>query len=706
MVGAIVLAAALAGAGWLAGRGIKSPAQIAAEAEPPPASLITVDVVSTVLTAEVITRADVGYADPVTLSLSGGLGNPTLALVVTAAPKRGDDLAEGSAAIEVAGRPVFLLAGPAPVFRDLRPGSSGPDVEQLETALARLGHFSGEPDQSWDDATGAAVSSLYAEAGYKANGVSEAEKSSLQSARDRLAGARRSLRSAEEALADARKGPTELSVRLARTELAAAQSGLELAKRNAEEAAGGIEKARTDAADGAEKARAAADDALRAAELARNRAAENYASARMRLDSARAGVSPTTGKVPTAAEHEQLRQAFETAERTLNEAEEALADAQSEAAKPLPSGEKEVQAASDAATAAQQAVRSAEDRLASAQQKLDDLLKAPDVTRQSEAVDSARSELDVAAELLAQLEATTGVWLPAGEVIILKSLPVRVDRIFAEQGRTVSGGFITVTGSDLAARGSVSQRDLPLVKEGNAAFIDDPSLSEPVEGTIRLVDSRAGTRNVASDRHYIEIDVEGIPDDLVGSNVKIVIPVGDTGEPVLAVPAAALSAASDESARVEVAQADGTSRFARVTPGLSASGLVQITPAPGEQLEAGDRVVVGTVDGTAASSGASRSSGSSDSSDTSDDTSGDSGSSESSGSSDTTSTGSSDTSSTGSSGTSGSSGASTSGSADASGTSGASISGSSGSSGASISGSSGASISGASISGASDSSGS
>ena len=72
---------------------------------------------------------------------------------------------EGAVAVEVSGRPVFLLRGQIPVYRDLLPQAEGPDVLQVEEALARLGHFSEEPDGVWTPATEAAVEAWYARGG-------------------------------------------------------------------------------------------------------------------------------------------------------------------------------------------------------------------------------------------------------------------------------------------------------------------------------------------------------------------------------------------------------------------------------------------------------------------------------------------------------------------------------------------------------------
>ncbi len=854
---AAAVAVAAAAGGWLAGRSIKSPDQAALEAEPPPASLITVEVELAELAADVISRADVGYDEPVSLSLSGALGDREAALVVTSAPERGARLAEGAVVIEIAGRPVFLLTGAVPVYRDLRPRDRGPDVAQLEDALARLGHFDGEPDRLWDHATSTAVEAWYEAAGYRANGISEAERDALQAARDRRDTARDALAAAEKSLVEARRGPADLEVRRARTEVAAAQSVLqgarlgieqavadartsqadadravvdaelfvadadravvdaelfvadadravvdaelfvadadravvdaelfvadadravvdaelfvadadravvdaELSRQAAKRAVGDAERERDKARQAVEDARWAVDGAM----SAREQAAHRLTEAELRWQSAQTGVHPDTGAVPSPSEHETLRLASRAAERSLADAERAVAAAERVVAAAeraaedaglavpgaqraadravlgvevqqraadravlgvevqrraadravlgvevqrraadravlgvedarraadravlgvevqrraadravlgvevqrraadravlgvevqrraadravlgvevqrraadravlgvevqrraadravlgvevqrraavrartdverrradVPGPEERSQAAEDAGLA----VRQAEDRLSAAEESLAVLLAPPDTEELSSRVEQARADVADAETRLDDLEAAAGVWLPAGELIVLGRLPVRADLITAERGRTVSGSFMTVTGAELAVRGSVSERDVEQVSEGADAYIDDRSLAEPIPGTIRLVDSRAGTRGVAPDRHYIEIVADGIPEDLVGRNVKIVIPVGGTDGAVLVVPVAALSATADGSTRVEVEQADGTTRFVSVAPGLSTGGRVEVTPLVGA-LTDGDRVVVGQAAG-------------------------------------------------------------------------------------------------------------
>ena len=130
-----------------------------------------------------------------------------------------------------------------------------------------------------------------------------------------------------------------------------------------------------------------------------------------------------------------------------------------------------------------------------------------------------------------------------------------------------------------------------------AVEIENPETGEVIPGVVSVKAERAGTNGVADDRVYIEITPESIPDEIVGANVRVTIPVSSTGGAVLAVPAAALSATADGSTIVQVEEADGTLRTVTVEPGLAAGGLVEVTPVHGE-LEEGDLVVVGLGQGS------------------------------------------------------------------------------------------------------------
>lgn len=68
-------------------------------------------------------------------------------------------------------RPVVVLRGAVPMFRDLSSGAKGADVEQLQQALERLGQFSGNADGSFGASTTRAVRSWQNSLGITVDGV-------------------------------------------------------------------------------------------------------------------------------------------------------------------------------------------------------------------------------------------------------------------------------------------------------------------------------------------------------------------------------------------------------------------------------------------------------------------------------------------------------------------------------------------------------
>lgn len=558
VVAAVVVAA---GIGWYAGSQIRSPAEIAAEAEPPPPSNITIEVVREELSADIVTRGDIVFDDPVSLSLSGSFAQQPERLVVTESVEEDTELAEGDVAVEVVGRPVFLLQGEIPMYRDLRPGATGDDVLQLEEALARLGHFAGEPDETWDQMTGAAVAAWYEQAGYRPNGLSEEDEAALSAARDRVRAAEAALADSESALREAQRGSGRSAIAAAEAELNDARRALDLARLDAD------------------RANELAAQAVADAEAALARARADLAAAEEELAAGQAADPPLT-----AEELAALERAVAESSAAVAAAEDALDQAQFEVGR----------------TAKEQAalVAAAEDRVDVAEANLSDARRGVDTAPLQRQIDSARQELTAAREELADLEAELGTWLASAEVIFLPRLPVRVDAVQADRGSVIDGAFLTVSGSELALRSSVLERDAPRVEEGMAVEIENPETGGVIPGVISLKAERPGTNGVADDRVYLEITPEEIPDEIVGANVRVTIPVSSTGGAVLAVPAAALSATADGSTIVQVEEDDGALRTVTVEPGLAAGGLVEVTPVEG-QLAEGDLVVVGLEQGSA-----------------------------------------------------------------------------------------------------------
>ncbi len=365
------------------------------------------------MSADVITRGDIVYDEPVSVALSGSFAETPEKLVVTQAVEVNSELAEGAVAVEVVGRPVFLLAGEIPMYRDLRPGATGDDVLQVEEALARMGFFAGVPDNLWDQETSAAVAAWYETSGYRPNGLSEEDDAALRAARDRVTAGQSAVADAEQALRDANAGSGQAAVAGAQAEIDAARDAWGLAN----------------------------------------------------IDADRANLQ---------------------AARAVTSAEQQLATAQQDLANGVPGAEAAVAEASGGARAGpirlrrappteQQAlVDAAIARLTVAQATLADLQRGVDTSSMRRQIDAAREEVGVARDELAALEAELGTWLPAGELVFLKAMPVRVDQVAVARGSVIDGAFITVSGSELALRSSVSERDAPRVEVGMEVEIENP----------------------------------------------------------------------------------------------------------------------------------------------------------------------------------------------------------------------------------------
>lgn len=149
----------LAGAGFAAGRMVQAPVDAVA-------AQVLDDVP---VFAEAITRP-MGR----TATLTGTIGAlsavavpafvpaGTDQAVVTAAPVAvGSPVTDGTVVTEISGRPVIAAVGDVLLYRDLLPGTHGQDVEQVQTALKRLGHYRGAVHGRLDPATQAALTAWY-----------------------------------------------------------------------------------------------------------------------------------------------------------------------------------------------------------------------------------------------------------------------------------------------------------------------------------------------------------------------------------------------------------------------------------------------------------------------------------------------------------------------------------------------------------------
>ncbi|WP_344348500.1 hypothetical protein [Catellatospora coxensis] len=159
-----VTAVILAG-GVLSQRWVRSPQQVAAEAAPPPPTVLTAAVEHRVLKDTVVLRGVVVAGGRFEVSPSPREGGR--AVVTGVRVRAGQTFPAGAVLLEVSGRPLIALPGSIPVYRDLRPGSTGRDVTQLQKALTGLGHRVTDPAGRFGAGTQRALRELYREVGYE-----------------------------------------------------------------------------------------------------------------------------------------------------------------------------------------------------------------------------------------------------------------------------------------------------------------------------------------------------------------------------------------------------------------------------------------------------------------------------------------------------------------------------------------------------------
>lgn len=292
-------------AGWAGASRLKSPAQIAAETAPPLASSITYPVEKRVLSSNLIVRGTVRYSDPIVVALAPSLLKPT-AMLVSVPPTKGTTLHEGDVALVVSGRPVFVLAGAAPGYRDLAPGTAGEDVRQIQSALKRLGFDPGPIDGNYDASTAGAVAAWYTKAGYAPFGPNDQQRTNLRLGQSAVNQATDRMLQARQAVIVARQGAKPVEIVDAKAAIAVASASLLTAR----------------AVEARDSARGLVDIAIKEAAVQASTAALD--DVRRRAGFAASGVNPATGLAATTEQLAQLQQAINDATAAASSAEAEL----------------------------------------------------------------------------------------------------------------------------------------------------------------------------------------------------------------------------------------------------------------------------------------------------------------------------------------------------------------------------------------------
>jgi peptidoglycan hydrolase-like protein with peptidoglycan-binding domain len=273
---AVIAASAVS---WAAASRIRSPAEIAARVAPPDASPIAVPVEKRLLSADVVVRGTVRYGAPQDVSLPVSAAKKSSGIITTAAVK-GKELNEGGVALTVSGRPVFVLQGAQPAYRDMLPGDRGEDVRQLELALERLGFGPGSPDGTYDGRTASAVAAWYLGAGFSPLGPTEEQLAVLRAEQSESVAAQTEVLAAQEAVAAAQRD-------LALAQQRARTAGVPVAPAAGPPAQGGTSSSDAAARARADQERVAAENRVRARQRDLDRAIEEERAAQARMEEAR-----------------------------------------------------------------------------------------------------------------------------------------------------------------------------------------------------------------------------------------------------------------------------------------------------------------------------------------------------------------------------------------------------------------------------------
>jgi len=560
LAGALAAAAVIAVGAWVAGSRIESPADAAARTAPPMPSPILVPVEQRVLSSNVITRGTGRFGLPQRISIvpSGLKAGPGL---IATLPLRNARLEEGAVMLTASGRPLFVLQGRAPAYRDLTPGISGDDVRQLEEGLRRLGFNPGPVDGIYDQQTSAAVARWYASRKWEPFGPTRDQLAALYALERDWGDADKARLTAAAAAAAAAlavasaRATAEHNLRAAAADLAAKKADWRrLTSENGTPLAVESERAKAEYADTAAAADVAAQVADRALIVLDPRQPET----------ARAAADAKLAVARAAAEKIKLegRLAILAAEREARLAAEQLALAEAAVRSARLEGEKVVQAALDGQKVAE----------------LDARLTAARAGRLGADLDAARRKL--------------GIQVPVDELVFIPGLPARVEEVTAVVGAAASGPVLSVTDYQLAVDSALALDAAPLVRTGMPVAIDEQALGIRAKGIVEQVAATPGTRGVDGYHFYLEVRVLESQAKLEGVSLRLTIPVESTKGAVLAVPTSALSLAADGTSRVQVQRSNGALEYVVVKPGLAADGYAEVTPVDGT-LAPGQLVVVG-----------------------------------------------------------------------------------------------------------------
>ncbi|WP_327289085.1 peptidoglycan-binding protein [Streptomyces sp. NBC_01198] len=196
--------------------------------------------------------------------------------------------------------------------------------------------------------------------------------------------------------------------------------------------------------------------------------------------------------------------------------------------------------------------------------------------------------------------------VPASEVVFIPSLPARVVSVPVRVGDPVKGSVVTLARGGMTLTGYLDPSQAGLVTAGMRAQVLAEATGAQADGTVESVGAPvtpdsggagdSDSQKTAGGAAYLPLAIRPAAawdTRFAGQDVRITITAAATDKAVLAVPQAAISAGADARTTVTVVAPSGVQHVVPVRAGVSADGMVEVTPLDGGRLAAGEKVVVG-----------------------------------------------------------------------------------------------------------------
>jgi hypothetical protein len=152
-------------------------------------------------------------------------------------------------------------------------------------------------------------------------------------------------------------------------------------------------------------------------------------------------------------------------------------------------------------------------------------------------------------------------------------------------GQRPKGPLLTLADGDASVEVALGTRERETVRPGTLVRVEPGDGGEAVQAKVKAVDGQTA-------RVVLRKPLRGAG---AGAQVRVTVETSKTSGAVLTVPLAAMWSRADGTTRLTVLDGAAT-REVVVEPGLSAGGMVEVTPVAGS-LAPGEEVVIGTSGG-------------------------------------------------------------------------------------------------------------